>query len=221
MMKDSGTQESVEIEASSARLQGILWLPSSPKGIILFAHGSGSSRHSIRNNYVASVLQTSGFGTLLFDLLTEDEASDRGNVFDISLLAKRLVEATNWTSNHIRTRNLEIGYFGASTGGAAALLASVDSSIDIFAVVSRGGRPDMAFQTLNLVKAPTLLIVGGDDLEVLELNRIAYDRMNCEKELSIVQGATHLFEEPGKLEEVARLATKWFLRHIGARNMTR
>ncbi len=213
-MKDYGTQESVEIEADSARLQGILWLPSAPEGIILFAHGSGSSRHSVRNKYVASVLQASGFGTLLFDLLTEDEASDRGNVFDISLLARRLVEATNWVSNRTGTRNLDIGYFGASTGGAAALQASVDSSIDVFAIVSRGGRPDMAFQILNLVKAPTLLIVGGDDLEVLELNRIAYDRMNCEKGLSVVQGATHLFEEHGKLEEVAGLATEWFLRRI-------
>jgi len=218
-MKDSGTQESVEIETNSGGLQGVLCLPSYTKGLILFAHGSGSSRHSTRNKYVASILQRSGFGTLLFDLLTEDEASDRGNTFDISLLAGRLVEATNWTSNHIGTKNLEIGYFGASTGGAAALHASVDLSIDVFAVVSRGGRPDMAFQILNLVKAPTLLIVGGDDLEVLELNRIAYDRMNCEKELSIVQGATHLFEESGKLEEVARLATEWFLRHVGSGQM--
>lgn len=181
--------------------------------MVLFAHGSGSSRHSSRNNYVAYVLRAAGMGTLLFDLLTEEESLDRRNVFDIELLARRLVTATDWVQSHL-TDKYEIGYFGASTGGAAALQASVMTSAHVAAVVSRGGRPDMVLPILGQVKAPTLLIVGGDDREVITLNKLAYDKLVAEKVLHIIPGATHLFEEPGKLEEVAKLASDWFRTHF-------
>jgi putative phosphoribosyl transferase len=163
---------------------------------------------------VAGVLRNSGLGTLLFDLLTPDEAEDRRNVFDIDLLSHRLLAATTWTKGHPSATNLKIGYFGASTGAAAALRASVYATTRIDAIVSRGGRPDMATDVLGRVRAPTLLIVGGDDELVLELNRNAYKMLSCEKELKIVPGATHLFEEPGKIEEVAKLANDWFVRHL-------
>lgn len=213
-MSTLGAAKTLKIPAGSKYLEGILQIPKTPRGIVLFAHGSGSGRHSERNNFVASVLRVSGIGTLLFDLLTEDEAEDRRNVFDIDLLAQRLLHATEYTRNEIETSNLSIGYFGASTGAAAALQASVLTDAPIKAVVSRGGRPDMVMPILDKVKAPTLFIVGGNDFEVIELNKKAYARVSGEKEFKIVQGATHLFEEPGKLEEVAKLATKWFTGHF-------
>ena len=203
-----------KIPADSRHLEGILQIPRTPRGIVLFAHGSGSGRYSERNNFVAGVLRASGMGTLLFDLLTEDEARDRRNVFDIDLLARRLLCATEHIRNGTETRNLSIGYFGASTGAAAALQASVMTDATIRAIVSRGGRPDMVMSILGRVKAPTLFIVGGDDDVVIELNKEAYDRVTCEKQFKIIPGATHLFEEPGKLEEVARIAAEWFITHL-------
>ncbi len=201
------------IPAGEVKLEGVLELPGGAPGVVLFAHGSGSSRHSPRNTYVARILREGGIGTLLFDLLTEQEAEDRENVFDIEFLARRLVAATDWLRQLDSAKGLSIGYFGASTGAAAALVAAADDET-IGAVVSRGGRPDLAGAALPEVKAPTLLIVGGDDTGVIELNQEAYDRLTCEKELKIVPGATHLFEEPGTLEEVARLARDWFKRHL-------
>lgn len=216
LMGGSERHELISIRTDSAPLEGMLEIPRGAKGIVLFAHGSGSSRHSKRNNYVANVLRTSKMGTLLFDLLTEEEAEDRRNVFDIDLLSRRLVSATEWVRSHLKGEDYKIGYFGASTGAAAALQASVITSAKIAAIVSRGGRPDMVLSpTLEKVKAPTLLIVGGNDYEVIELNRIAYAKLRSEKELRIILGATHLFEEPGKLEEVAKLATEWFIKHFG------
>ena len=207
-------REVIEIRADSVSLQGILDIPKNAKGVVLFAHGSGSGRLSPRNNYVASMLRSAGLGTLLFDLLTEEEAQERRNVFDIDLLAQRLLSATEWASRSNKAGNLKIGYFGASTGAAAALQASVHTAVRIYSIVSRGGRPDMVMPILDMVKAPTLLVVGGNDSGVIELNKAAYDRLRCEKELKIVPGATHLFEESGKLEEVAKLAEEWFLRYF-------
>jgi len=201
------------IPAGQLKLEGLLEVPDGAPGIVLFAHGSGSSRHSPRNVYVARVVREGGIGTLLFDLLTEREAEDRENVFDIEFLAKRLSAATDWVRQLESAKGLSIGYFGASTGAAAALVAAADDET-IGAVVSRGGRPDLAGAALPRVKAPTLLIVGGDDTGVIELNQEAYDRLTCKKELKIVPGASHLFEEPGTLEEVARLARDWFKRHL-------
>ncbi len=201
------------IPAGQLKLEGILEVPDGAPGIVLFAHGSGSSRHSPRNVYVARVLREGGIGTLLFDLLIEQEAEDREYVFDIEFLARRLIAATDWIRQLDSAKGLSIGYFGASTGAAAALVAAADNEA-IGAVVSRGGRPDLAGAALPKVKAPTLLIVGGDDTGVIELNQEAYDRLTCKKELKIVPGATHLFEEPGTLEEVARLARDWFKQHL-------
>jgi dienelactone hydrolase len=214
-----GTQTEVFIEADNAALEGSLNLPKAPKGIVLFAHGSGSSRHSPRNRYVAQVLQSQGIGTLLFDLMTREEESVdvfTGKLrFDIPFLANRLIEATRWILLQPETRSLPVGYFGASTGAAAALVAAArDASIK--AVVSRGGRPDLAMKALPRVKAPTLLIVGGYDSPVIEMNEEAFERLHCEKALKIVPGATHLFEEPGTLEEVVRLARDWFTRHLAS-----
>ncbi|MCE9630472.1 MAG: dienelactone hydrolase family protein [Planctomycetia bacterium] len=194
-------------------LPGRLVLPAPPTGLVLFAHGSGSSRHSPRNAYVASVLHESWIGTLLFDLLTEQEATDRVNVFDVALLAERLLAAVRYVAGLEQTRHLPLGLFGASTGAAAALLAAAVEP-RVSAVVSRGGRPDLAGRKLRVVQAPTLLIVGGDDTEVLELNRQALAQLDCEKQLAVVPDATHLFEEPGTLEEAARLAAEWFARHL-------
>jgi len=183
---------------------------------VLFAHGSGSSHLSPRNVYVARALQKAHLATLLFDLLTEEEELDRDNVFDIDMLANRLREATAWTRAQAPARQLPVGYFGASTGAAAALIAAAgDSSIG--AVVSRGGRPDLAGDALERVTAPTILIVGGDDDLVITLNRQAYARLRCEKRLSIVPGATHLFEEPGTLDQVVDLATQWFGKYLAGR----
>ena len=204
----------VKIKAGSVELCGDLDLPRNPLGMVLFAHGSGSSRSSPRNRFVAGVLKDSGIGTLLFDLLTPEEEVDRDNVFNIELLAQRLLAATVYTAKNQNTKRLKIGYFGASTGAAAALKASVESDVRITAIVSRGGRPDMAAGALPRVRAPTLFIVGGDDEEVLELNKQAFDQMVSEKELVVVPGATHLFEEEGKLEEVARLADEWFVKYF-------
>jgi putative phosphoribosyl transferase len=211
-MNGSDRHEQIKIKADSVQLDGILGIPKNAKGIVLFAHGSGSSRYSPRNEYVAGVLRAAGSGTLLFDLLTDWEASDRRKVFDIDLLAQRLLKATEWVQQNLK--DLKIGYFGSSTGAAAALKASAETESEISALVSRGGRPDIVMSLLESVKAPTLLIVGGNDIEVLRLNKLAYDRLRCEKELKVVPGATHLFEEPGKLQEVADLAASWFAEHF-------
>jgi len=203
----------IEIVSDSVRLAGELATPANAAGVVLFAHGSGSSRLSPRNQFVAQVLQKAGVGTLLFDLLTDEEARDRENVFDIDFLAHRLSDATRWLRNHRETRDYAVGYFGASTGAAAALAAAAQDDT-IAAVVSRGGRPDLAMRHLGAVRAPTLLIVGGRDFGVIELNEKAYRVLHCEKSLKIVPGATHLFEEPGTLEQVAELAAAWFRRHL-------
>lgn len=200
----------VHIPEGEIRVEGMLELPENAAGIVLFAHGSGSSRHSPRNNYVARVLREAGVGTLLMDLLTREEDNDYQTRFDIPLLTRRLLTATAWVKNHA-TFTLPLGYFGASTGAAAALQAAAELGDKIAAVVSRGGRPDLAgADALGLVACPTLLLVGGFDDVVIDLNKQAYTRMNCEKRLTIVPGATHLFEEPGTLEEVAREAAVWF-----------
>lgn len=195
-------------------LEGTLVLPAVPRSVVLFAHGSGSSRQSPRNARVAGALHELGLGTLLFDLLTEHEAADRRKVFDIPLLADRLLLATRWLGEQKHAADLALGYFGASTGAAAALVAAAESEREIGAVVSRGGRPDLAADALARVRAPTLLIVGGRDTTVLELNRAAHSELRCEKELAVVRGATHLFEEPGALEEVTQLAGRWFADHL-------
>lgn len=212
--QDRAVDAEVPVEAGPVTLEGHLTVPPGAAGVVVFVHGSGSSRHSPRNRYVASVLNEAGLGTLLFDLLTSFEEMDRANVFDIELLADRLVDVTRWLRDRPETRGLPIGYFGASTGGGAALWAAAEPGADIAAVVSRGGRPDLAGPRLADVRAPTLLIVGGNDHAVVELNREAAVRMVCEKRLAIVPGATHLFEEPGALEEVAALATGWFVEHM-------
>jgi pimeloyl-ACP methyl ester carboxylesterase len=196
------------------RLEGLLGVPEAAKGVVLFAHGSGSGRLSPRNNFVAQRLRESGLATMLFDLLTVEEADDRRNVFDIPLLAQRLSMATACVRQDPETTGLDIGYFGASTGAAAALVAAAAEGDQVAAIVSRGGRPDLAGPALAAVKAPTLLIVGGDDDAVLSLNRAAYAELRCKKHLAIVPGATHLFEEPGALEAVVEHARLWFLAHL-------
>ena len=213
-------ETSFRLAADAVELDGVLGVPADAQGIVLFAHGSGSSRLSPRNTRVARCLRDAGIGTLLFDLLTEREASDRANVFDVDFLAQRLRAATAWVRNAEATCGLGVGYFGASTSAAAALIAAAtDTSIG--AVVSRGGRPDLAARVLPLVQAPTLLIVGGDDLPVIRMNEQAYALLRCDKELRIVPSASHLFEEPGTLEEVTRLATDWFSRHLTRRAAVR
>jgi len=215
----SKSSNEIRIPINSITLEGNLIIPEGAKGIVVFAHGSGSSRFSSRNRYVAQELQKEGLGTLLFDLLTaEEERIDMVTAhlrFDIDLLATRLVEVTNWLLNNPDTKKLNIGYFGASTGAAAALIAAKEHANTVKAVVSRGGRPDLAEKALPDVKAPTLLIVGGEDFQVIEMNQWALDRLKAgQKELKIVPGATHLFEEPGTLEEVANLAGEWFKRYL-------
>ena len=208
-----------QIPAEHAVLSGNLTIPENALTLVLFAHGSGSSRHSPRNQFVARTLNGGGLGTLLFDLLTpEEEALDiytREHRFNIGLLAERLVHATNWTRQQDQLRDLRIGYFGSSTGGAAALVAAAELPQDVDAVVSRGGRPDLAGDALPQIQAATLLIVGGNDDIVIELNEMARDQMRCEVKLEIIPGATHLFEEPGALEQVAKLASDWFSLHVG------
>jgi putative phosphoribosyl transferase len=209
----------VTIPAGIVTIDGNLTIPPKAKCIVLFAHGSGSSRFSPRNTKVAREINQAGIATLLIDLLTEDEEAidySTGEYrFNIDLLAKRLVHATEWLIKNAETKNLAIGYFGASTGAAASLIAAAKLPAQVKAVVSRGGRPDLAGNYLPVAKAPTLLIVGGDDIEVLELNREAMAQMAAEKKLVVVPGATHLFEEHGKLEEVAKLAISWFSKNLG------
>ena len=206
--------DEVIVQAGLVQLGGHLVIPDGAVGIVVFAHGSGSSRHSPRNRYVADVLNLAGLGTLVFDLLTDAEERDRANVFDIELLARRLVGATRWLRGEPGIGSTPIGYFGASTGAAAALWAANESDTDIAAVVSRGGRPDLAAPRLAGVTAPTLLIVGGHDDVVLELNRTALADLRCERSLAIVPGATHLFEEPGALQAAAEMARDWFVEHL-------
>jgi dienelactone hydrolase len=209
----------VQIQAGHAVLSGNLTIPQNAGALVLFAHGSGSSRHSPRNQFVARTLNDAGLGTLLFDLLTPDEEAidmrTREHRFNIGLLAQRLLHATRWVKQQKQTRDLRVGFFGSSTGGGAALVAAAEIGQDVCAVVSRGGRPDLAGEALPKVQAPTLLIVGGNDDIVIELNEMARDQMRCEVKLEIVPGATHLFEEPGALEKVANLASDWFVNHIG------
>lgn len=206
-------ERSVTIEVPGASLPGCLTLPPEAIGLVVFVHGSGSSRHSSRNRQVAHALVKRGFATLLFDLLTEDEDRDHAARFDIPLLTQRLLDATAWAHNRPALKTLPLGYFGASTGAAAALRSAALPDADVHAVVARGGRPDLAQDSLSRVIAPTLLIVGGADPEVLALNRRAYAQLPSPKELAVVAGATHLFEEPGALDQVARLAGDWFQRH--------
>ena len=211
-----GTEREVVIRLDGAALQGHLDIPAGAEGIVLFAHGSGSSRHSPRNQAMAGAFHTAGLATLLFDLLTPEESDDRRNVFDIELLADRLLAATEWVRAQPDSTALARGYFGASTGGGAALWAAGTPGNDVRAVVSRGGRPDLAGPRLADVRCPTLLIVGGADREVLELNRSAASELRCPYRLAVVPGATHLFEEPGAMESVARLAIGWFGQHLAA-----
>ena len=205
----------VHIPADNVHIEGMLELPANARGIVLFAHGSGSSRHSPRNNYVARILHSGGMGTLLMDLLTSEEDMDYQVRFDIPLLTRRLLAATHWLQTEQQVKHLPIAYFGASTGAAAALQAAAVLGNKIKAVVSRGGRPDLAgADDLSMVIAPTLLLIGGLDDVVIELNQEAYSHMHCTKHISIIPGATHLFEEPGTLETVASLASDWFKQYL-------
>jgi dienelactone hydrolase len=212
----------LQIPAGRALLSGSLTIPDNSTGLVLFTHGSGSSRHSPRNQFVARTLNQAGLATLLFDLLTqEEEATDihtREHRFNIGLLAERLVHATKWAKQQEETRELPVGYFGSSTGGAAAMVAAAELLQDVDAVVSRGGRPDLAGDALPKVQASTLLIVGGNDDIVIEPNEMARDQMCCEVKLEIVPRATHLFEEPGALEQVAKMASDWFVNHLGEKS---
>lgn len=214
-MTSQSLEELVRIGSEPALVEGMLKLPADPLGVVLFAHGSGSSRFSPRNNFVAAELRNAGIGTLLMDLLTPEEDRDYRVRFDISLLTQRLQSATSWLRQYEGTNSLPLGLFGASTGAAAALQVAAVQGDDIAAVVSRGGRPDLAgAKALENVFAPTLLIVGGADSVVIDLNKTALDSLRCEKQLEIVSGASHLFEEAGKLEAVASLATDWFTRYL-------
>ena len=208
-----GSALEIEIPAGDRTVAGSLGLVDRPLGVVVFAHGSGSGRHSPRNQAVAATLRDRRLDTLLMDLLTPEEEVDRANVFDVDLLAGRLLEATADLSHRRETQGLPVGYFGASTGAGAALVAAADRP-ETAAVVSRGGRPDLAGDRLAVVRAPTLLIVGGEDPAVLEMNREALDLMTCERDLRVIPGAGHLFEEAGALEQVARLAGDWFTRHL-------
>lgn len=212
-MTEPSTLE-IEIPTGAEKVWGSLGLVASPRGVVVFAHGTGSGRHSPRNQAVARALRERGMATLLMDLLTPDEEADRSNVFDVDLLATRLLEATADLERRGETAGLPVGYFGASTGAAAALVAAAERP-ETAAVVSRGGRPDLAAARLADVRAPTLLIVGGEDHAVLEMNGRALAMLGPEKDLAVIPGAGHLFEEPGALEEVARLAGTWFARHMG------
>lgn len=213
-----GLRLDVKVPTSGVVLDGYLTIPADASGIIAFAHGTGSGRHSPRNQYVAQMLRDLGLATLLLDLLTENEGMEdtrTGHIrFDISRLGQRVTGAVDWLGHSPDTRQLQIGLFGASTGAAAALLAAAERPDEVRAVVSRGGRPDLAAGFLDRVEAPTLLIVGGNDVPVIDMNRQAFDQLHCEKRMEIVTGATHLFEEPGALEQVVRLAVDWFNRHL-------
>jgi len=212
MTSSSKLKKEIEIKLGELTLKAILTVPDKAIGLVLFAHGSGSGRLSPRNNFVAGILNDSGIATLLADLLTVQEEKDRRNVFDIDLLAERLVAITNWAWQEKNLKDLSIGYFGASTGAAAAIEAEVLVG-NIDAIVSRGGRPDLA-KNLSKVKAPTLLLVGGEDFDVILLNQEAFNKLKCQKKIEIIPGAGHLFEEPGTLEEVAELARQWFLKNL-------
>jgi putative phosphoribosyl transferase len=211
--------ETTAVEIGTPRLRGLLGIPAEgldaePSAIVIFAHGSGSGRFSPRNSYVAGRLRRAGIATLLLDLLTPQEESDRRNVFDVGLLARRLALADDWVGDDARTRDMAVGYFGASTGAAAALIAAALPESDVRAIVSRGGRPDLALPSLTDVRAPTLLVVGELDEAVIAINRAALNRLNAPKELVIVPGAGHLFEEPGTLDEVVTHAIRWFGEHL-------
>ena len=211
----AGNERLVKIPSGSVVLEGMLELPKDAHGVVLFAHGSGSSRHSPRNNFVAARLREAGLGTLLIDLLTHEEDQDYDRRFDIALLVERLHDSVRWLSAEASTHGMPVGLFGASTGAAAALQLAAAVPSKVAAVVSRGGRPDLAGRiSLERVKAPTLLVVGGDDTEVLALNEAAYADLHCPKSIFIVAGATHLFEEPGTLEVAASHAAEWFTRHL-------
>lgn len=220
MPKSRVADEAVHVPAGNVTLAGDLGIPEDAAGIVVFAHGSGSSRHSARNRFVAHALQDAGFATLLMDLLSAQEeeidARTGQHRFDIPMLARRLEDATSWLREQPATRALDAGYFGASTGGGAALVAAAHAPAHVRAVVSRGGRPDLAGPALGRVVTPTLLIVGGDDAPVIAMNQDAMEQMNAEVKLEIVPGASHLFEEPGALERVAQLARDWFARHLAA-----
>ncbi len=220
-LRKTETPQKVTIRSGHLRLDGYLEVPLSPLGIVVFAHGSESGQFSPRNNFVARYLQQGRIATLLIDLLTPDEADDRRKVFDIDLLADRVLLANAWLEQDARTKGLGIGYFGASTGAGAALQASVRDPSSIQAVVSRGGRPDLAETYLPSVATPTMLIVGGNDEPVIEMNLAAYRLLSCPKRLVIVSGATHLFEEPGALEQVAEHALLWFQQHFHPRPQTK
>lgn len=217
-MRSQADEQTIRVPAGVVQLEGNLEVPNGAAGTVLFAHGSGSGRHSPRNQAVASALRADGLGTLLLDLLTpEEEAIDERTAelrFDIGFLAERLVEVTDWLTEDDRTSGLPVGYFGASTGGGAALVAAAARPLAVRAVVSRGGRPDLAGAALSGVQVPTLLIVGGNDQPVIALNQQAMRSLRCEKRLHVIPGATHLFSEPGALEEVSRLAGEWFQRHF-------
>ena len=216
MRKTQSSARSRDVEIGAHRLGGMLAVPADAKGLVIFAHGSGSSRLSPRNTRVAREFNARGLATLLFDLLTELEAADRRNVFDIPLLGTRVAEAVGWARKDRETARLAVGLFGASTGAAAALVAAAKAPDEVAAVVSRGGRPDLAGAFLQRVRAPTLLIVGGADYDVIELNEQALVQLACEKRLEIVPGATHLFEEPGALDHVVELAGGWFEKYLGS-----
>ena len=213
-MRPQQKEQPVTISSEGISLSGFLGIPSKPQGIVLFAHGSGSGRFSPRNRFVAEHLQQGGIATLLIDLLMKEEENDRRNVFDIELLADRVLMASAWLHEESRTKQLALGYFGASTGAGAALQAAARAPFRVGAIVSRGGRPDLAERDLPQVTAPTLLLVGGEDYPVIEMNRQAYQLLRCPKRLAIIPGATHLFEEPGTLEEVAEQALQWFQEHF-------
>lgn len=207
-------KDSLVIPLANVTLRGDLAVPHDAKGLVVFANGSGSSRHSPRHQFVAERLQRGHLATLLADLLTEEEDQVRGNRFDVDLLARRLVEVTRWAQQYLLTARLPIGYFGAGTGAAAALWAAAELGSEVRAVVSRGGRPDLAMDVLKLVSSPALLIVGGHDFDVLDLNRRAYERLTAVKSLEVIPGATHLFEEAGALPKVTDLASSWFIHHL-------
>lgn len=209
------------VEVGHHRLAAFLTVPSQSKGLVIFAHGSGSGRFSPRNNHVAMRLQGAGYATLLLDLLTPAEEKNRSNVFDMQLLASRLIEATDWASHEPSIASLPIAYFGASTGAGAALLAAAFRDGRINAIISRGGRPDLAGNALYQVSAPTLLLVGSLDTDVIELNRLAYSRLSCEKELRVIAGASHLFEESGTLDVVVEEVIGWLDRHLAASGKSR
>lgn len=214
MDNNSKNEKTISLTDGEKIIEGSLIIPPNAAGIVVFAHGSGSSRHSIRNNYVASVIRKKNIGTFLLDLLTPEEDSDYARRFDIDLLAHRLFIATKWLQEQTHTKNLRIGYFGASTGAAAAIQSAAETIDIVKAIVSRGGRPDLAMPYHDKITAPTLLVVGGNDGIVIELNIEAYKNLKCEKKLEIIEGATHLFEEPGTLEQVAVLAEKWFEKYL-------